>query len=107
MKPMVLALLMVAALMTSAQTPKPGPMTDSEKIAEVLRAGPRFIANDATLLDWPSTPNGEYRILHKGTNDRVCLPGSPRLPHDEPRRHCCPASSGRGPRCRSTFINSA
>ena len=66
MKPMVLARLMVAAIVTSAQTSKPGAMTDSEKIADAPRAGPRFITNDATLLDWSSTPNGEYRILHKG-----------------------------------------
>ena len=90
MKPILLALLKVAAIVTSAQTPKSG-MTDSEKIVDARRVGPRFIPNDATLLDRPSTPNGESRILLTGTH--VCLPGSPRLPHDEPRRHCCPASS--------------
>jgi hypothetical protein len=92
MKPIVLTLLVVAAIVTSAQTPKPG-MTDSEKIADALRVRPRFITHDATLLDRPSTPNGESRILHTGTHDWVCLPGSPRLPHDEPRRHWCPARS--------------
>jgi hypothetical protein len=93
MKPIVLALLAVAPIVTSVQTLKPGAMTDSEKIADALRAGPRLITNDTTPLDGPSTPICEYRILHTGTNDWVCLPGSPRLPHDEPRRRCCPARS--------------
>jgi hypothetical protein len=78
MKPTVLALSMVSAIVISPQTPKPGAMTDSEKIADALRGGPRFITNDATLLDWPSSPIAEYRILHKGTNNWVCLPRQPK-----------------------------
>ena len=54
------------------------------KIADALRAGPTFITKDATLLDWPSSPNGEYRVLRKGTNEWTCLPGIPGYPHDEP-----------------------
>jgi len=42
------------------------PVTDGEKIADALRAGPAFITKDATLLDWPSSPGGEYRLLRKG-----------------------------------------
>jgi hypothetical protein len=60
------------------------PMTDAEKIAEALRAGPAFIAKDATLLDWPAAPGGEYRVLRKGSNEWTCLPGIPGYPHDEP-----------------------
>ena len=60
------------------------PVTDPEKIADALRAGPTFITKDATLLDWPSSPNGEYRVLRQGTNEWTCLPGIPRYPYDEP-----------------------
>ena len=60
------------------------PATDAEKIADALRAGPTFITKDATLLDWPSSPSDEYRVLRKGTNDWTCLPGIPGYPHDEP-----------------------
>jgi hypothetical protein len=60
------------------------PVTDAEKIAGALRAGPRFITIDATLLDWLSSPNGEYRVLRKVTNEWTCLPGIPGYPHDEP-----------------------
>jgi len=47
----------------------PLPATDSEKVADALRAAPAFITKDATLLDWPSSPNGEYRVLRKGTSE--------------------------------------
>lgn len=60
------------------------PMTDAEKIADALKAGPSFITKDATLLDWPATPGGGYRLLRKGTNEWTCLPGIPGYPHDEP-----------------------
>ena len=60
------------------------PVTDAEKIADALRAGPAFITKDATLLDWPSKPGGKYRVLRKGSNEWTCLPGVPLYPHDEP-----------------------
>lgn len=60
------------------------PTTDQEKIADALRAGPRFITDNATILDWPSTSGGEYRVIRKGTNEWTCLPGVPGYPHDEP-----------------------
>ncbi len=58
------------------------PVTDVEKIADALRAGPAFISKDATLLDWPSASGGEYRVLRKGTNEWTCVPGIPGYPHD-------------------------
>jgi hypothetical protein len=60
------------------------PVTDPEKIADALRAGPTFITKDATLLDWPSSPKCEYRVLRKGTSEWTCLPAIPGYPHDEP-----------------------
>jgi hypothetical protein len=60
------------------------PVTDAEKIADALRAGPEFITKDATLLDWPSAPGGEYRFLRKGSNEWTCLPAIPGDSHDEP-----------------------
>jgi hypothetical protein len=60
------------------------PVTDADKIADALRAGPAFITKDATVLDWPSAPGGEYRLLRKGSNEWTCLPGIPGYAHDEP-----------------------
>jgi hypothetical protein len=39
------------------------PVTDAEKIADALSAGPEFITKNATILDWPDVPGGEYRVL--------------------------------------------
>lgn len=60
------------------------PSTDAEKVADALRAGPSFITKDATILDWPSTKGGEYRVLRKGTSEWACLPAFPGYSHDEP-----------------------
>ena len=67
-----------------AQTGGRMPVADAEKIADALRAGPDFITKDATVLDWPSTPGGKYRVLRKGSNEWTCLPGVPQYAHDEP-----------------------
>jgi hypothetical protein len=42
------------------------PLPTPRKFADSLRAGPVFVTKNATLLDWPSTPGGEYRVLRKG-----------------------------------------
>jgi len=60
------------------------PITDSAKIADALRAGPPFITKNATILDWPRQPGGEYRLLRKGSAEWTCLPGVPGYSHDEP-----------------------
>jgi hypothetical protein len=83
MKLITIALLTVTAAFP--QTTKSHlPVTDAEKIADALRAGPIFITKEATLLDWPSAPGGEYRVLRKGSNGWTCLPAIPGYPHDEP-----------------------
>jgi hypothetical protein len=80
-------LITIAFLTVTAAIPMTAaahlPVTDAEKIAGALRAGPRFITKDATLLDCPSTPGGEYQVLRKGSNGWTCLPAIPRYPHDE------------------------
>src|SRR5258705_12293753 len=59
--------LLPATLAASAQTAPPDrPSTDAEKIADALRAGPRFITKDETVLDVPATLNVEYDDLRQG-----------------------------------------
>jgi hypothetical protein len=82
MKLLTTVILTVATAL--AQSSDRLPVTDAEKIADALRAGPAFITTDATLLDWPSAPGGEYRLLRKGSNEWTCLPAIPWYPHDEP-----------------------
>jgi hypothetical protein len=76
---------MAGSATASAQTAPPRhDGADTKKIADAVKAGPTFITKDATILDWPSTPDGEYRVLRTGTSEWTCLPGIPGNPHDEP-----------------------
>jgi hypothetical protein len=79
-----LLLLSTTLFATAQPATSDRPSTDAEKIADALRAGPRFITKDATLLDWPTTTGGEYRVLRQGNDRWTCLPGFPGWPHDEP-----------------------
>jgi hypothetical protein len=76
--------LLAMAGVALGQNASDHPVTDSAKIADALRAGPAFITNNATILDWPPKPDGEYRILRQGSNEWTCLPGVPGYSHDEP-----------------------
>jgi hypothetical protein len=60
--------------------------TDAEKIANALRAAPRFISDHATVMDWPSEQHGrrEMRTLRKGTNGWTCMPDLPGRPRHDP-----------------------
>ena len=81
----LITMVLFAVTAAFAQTAEPRmPVTDAEKIADALRAGPLFVTKDATLLDWPSTPGAEYRVLRKGWSQWTCLPAVPGYPHDEP-----------------------
>jgi hypothetical protein len=65
-----------AALTAGAQSTTPRlPATDAEKIADALRAGPNFITDGATILDWPAKKGGEFCVLRKGSSEWTCLPG--------------------------------
>jgi hypothetical protein len=55
-----------------------------DKITDALRAGPSFITEHATVMDWPAAPGGEYRVLRPGSSQWTCLPGVPGYSHDEP-----------------------
>jgi hypothetical protein len=76
--------LLTIATVAFSQSTSDHSATDSAKIADALRAGPVFITKNATILDWPQKPGGDYRVLRKGTNEWTCLPGVPGYSHDEP-----------------------
>jgi hypothetical protein len=72
----------IAAFTQTAESRKP--VTDAEKSRMRRAPGPEFVTKDATLLDWPAAPGGEYRVLRKGSSQWTCRPGLPGSPHDEP-----------------------
>jgi len=78
-------LVLITAVATYAQAPPSGKSkSDAEKIASAMRAGPKFVTQNATVLDWPTSPGGEFRVLRAGTTPWTCLPGIPQGTHDEP-----------------------
>src|ERR1700739_558815 len=81
----IVAFLMLMTAVTCAQTPASHPVkSDAEKVASAMQGGPKFGGQNATVLDWPSSPGGESRVLRAGTNGWTCLPGRLGAAHDEP-----------------------
>jgi hypothetical protein len=68
----------LAAVTAFAQTPGSLRVTDPEKIADALRAGPTFITAHATVRNWPSAPGGEYRLIRKGSRPSISASGNGR-----------------------------
>jgi hypothetical protein len=61
-------LLLFTAVVTSAQTPASRELkSDAEKIASAVQAGPKFVTRNAAVLDYPTSPSGEFRVLRAGT----------------------------------------
>jgi len=78
-------LLLFTAAVTSAQMPASRKSkSDAEKIASALQAGPKFVTQNAAVIDYPTSPGGEFRVLRAGTNGWTCLPGYAGVAHDEP-----------------------
>src|ERR1700737_1561529 len=78
-------LVVITAVVTCAQTPASRKSkSDAEKIASALQAGPKFVTQNATVLDYPVSPSSDFRVLRAGTNGWTCLPGIPESAHDEP-----------------------
>src|SRR5580692_3807455 len=81
----MVAFLILMTALTYAQMPASRPMkSDAEKIASAMQAGPKFVTQNATVLDWPSSPGTEFRVLRAGTSGWTCLPSLPGSAHDEP-----------------------
>ena len=52
-------------------------MTNAEKIFNAMSAGPASITQDATILEWPSQPSGEFKVLRVGSNGWSCIASAP------------------------------
>ena len=55
----------------------PAGKSAARKIANAMSAAPAEISRNATIMDWPDTPNGAPKQLRAGTNGWVCFPNSP------------------------------
>ena len=69
----------------AAAAQKNSPPT-AQKIRVALSAAPTVVSKDATVLDWPSTPDGKPVVLRTGKNGWTCLPDNPGTPGQDPMR---------------------
>src|SRR6202453_3354536 len=84
MKTITFLLLFAAAVSFAQIAASPKSKSDAEKVASAMRSGPKFVTRKATVLDWPTSPSGVFRVLRAGSNSWTCLPGFPGASHDEP-----------------------
>jgi hypothetical protein len=57
-------LVLITAIVTNAQMPaSPESKSDAEKITSALQAGPKFVTQNATVLDYPTSPSSEFRVF--------------------------------------------
>src|SRR5581483_3326141 len=57
---------------TTAKKTAAPKMTDAQKIALAMSAGPAEIAKNATIIDMTDMPGGQMKQLREGTNGWVC-----------------------------------
>jgi hypothetical protein len=68
-----------AATPQEKAAPAGAKMTDAQKIANAMSAAPSGVSKNATIMDWPDTPNGKPKQLRSGTNGWVCYPSTPQM----------------------------
>ena len=57
---------------TTAKKPAASKMTEAQKIALAMSAGPAEIAKNATIIDMTDMSGGQMKQLRAGTNGWVC-----------------------------------
>lgn len=72
-----LALLAVLPLSLPAQKAEMAQKSADQKMEEALGAAPAGVAENATIMDWPSEEGGEFTVLREGSNGWTCLPDPP------------------------------
>jgi hypothetical protein len=68
----------------AAQPAGPAPGTPEWKITNAMSAAPAAIANAATLMEWPTTPDGQPTQLRAGTNGWTCFADNTQSPGNDP-----------------------
>jgi hypothetical protein len=101
MKRKFILLLGLSGLATPARAEDPLPVSDplppgvftstqqsdDWKIQNALSAAPAVIAEEATVMDWPTdlkAANFHGRILRQGSNGWTCMPDAPGKPQHDP-----------------------
>jgi hypothetical protein len=78
---MLLALLVLSACQPIQPISAAEPLSATDaKIQDAMAAAPAAIAEDATILDWPTEEGGEMVVLREGTNGWTCFTDWPVSP---------------------------
>jgi hypothetical protein len=64
-------------------TPLP-PRQAPDPIQNAMSAAPLSLAQNATILGWPTEAGGEMIVLREGTNGWTCVPDDPNTPGNDP-----------------------
>ena len=56
----------------------------NRKIRLAMKAAPASVSKNATILEWPTAPGGEFTVLKKGTNDATCIADDPATKETDP-----------------------
>lgn len=71
-----ISILAIASIAGPASAAAQSGMTNEQKIAQAMAAGPSSISANATIMDWPDA-SGKQAMLRKGTNGWMCMPSHP------------------------------
>lgn len=80
----IIALLSVFLVVGSHALAQNKNADDKAKIMSAMSAAPASIVQNATIMDWPSSPGGEMEMLREGSNGFTCLPDMPDTPGNDP-----------------------
>jgi hypothetical protein len=81
---LALALLPTGVEKADAARARDAERSDAWKIENALSAGPKVIADHATVMDWPAAEGQKMRVLREGTNGWMCMPGRTWEPRPDP-----------------------
>ena len=62
----------------------PAPGTAEWKIENAMSAAPRAVSGQATVMEWPATPEGQPTELRAGTNGWTCFSDNTASPGNDP-----------------------
>ena len=68
----------------AANAPATVPAGKGARIASAMSAAPQKLSRKATIMDYPSSADGDLVLLRKGTNGWVCLPDDTNTPGPDP-----------------------
>lgn len=82
----LVVMVALPAIVIAADPSKAGGSSKNsgQKIASAMSAAPMAISKQATIMDYPATPDGKPIMLRKGSNGWTCFPDNAGTPGKDP-----------------------